>query len=181
LKRNEEPVGRALQVGILNAKEHAMSSEFETSDIFEIAVRIEENGINFYRYAVQIAGDEKTKHIFEFLAGEEEKHKNTFRSILSRIEYHTVPETYSGEYGAYLRNYVDNNIIFTKEIMDREMAAIKNELEAIDFARRRELDSILYYQEVKQFVSKDHHGDIDKIINEERNHFRMLSELKKNL
>jgi rubrerythrin len=158
-----------------------MGSEFEASDIFEIAVRIEENGINFYRYAVQVAGDEKSKRIFEFLAGEEEKHKDAFRRILSRIEYQAVPETFPGEYGAYLRNYVDNNIIFTKEIMDREMAAIKNQLKAIDFALRRELDSILYYQEVKQFVSKNHHGDIDTIINEERNHFRVLSELKKNI
>ena len=36
-------------------------SVFEASDIVEFAIRIEENGANFYRFAVQIAKDESTK------------------------------------------------------------------------------------------------------------------------
>ena len=156
-----------------------MSSEFEASDIFEIAMRIEENGSNFYRYAVQVVGDEEAKAMFEFLAGEEDAHKETFKKLLSGIERHDAPESYPGEYGAYLREYADNQLIFTKEIMDREMAGIKDTISAIEFAIRRELDSILYYQEIKGFISKHQHDEIDKIINEERKHFKILSERKK--
>ena len=158
-----------------------MGSQFEASDIFEIAMRIEENGSNFYRYAVQIATDKDAKEMFSWLAGEEDKHKVLFKDMLSKIETQVPPESYPGEYGAYLHDYADNNLIFKKEVMDAEMARITDTLSAIDFAIRRELDSILYYHEIKEFIAKDQHESIDKIINEEREHFKMLSEMKKRL
>ena len=37
-------------------------STFSASDIVEFAVRIEENGSNFYRYAVQLIKDEDGKN-----------------------------------------------------------------------------------------------------------------------
>ncbi len=156
-----------------------MGSEFEASDIFEIAMRIEENGSNFYRYAVQIADNQEAKALFELLAGEEDTHKEIFKKLLSGIERSDPPESYPGEYGAYLREYADNNLIFTKEVMDRELAGIKDAPSAIEFAIRRELDSILYYQEIKGFIAKSQHEEIDMIINEERKHFKILSEQKK--
>ena len=156
-----------------------MGSVFEASDIFEIAMRIEENGGNFYRYAVQVAKEEDAKEMFSWLAGEEDKHKALFKDMLSKIETHVPPESYPGEYGAYLHEYADNNLIFKKEVMDAEMARITDTLSAIDFAIRRELDSILYYHEIKGFIAEDQHESIDKIINEERKHFKTLSEIKK--
>jgi len=156
-----------------------MGSTFEAADIFQIAVRIEENGANFYRFAVQVARDEETKELFERLAEEEEQHKAIFKDMLAGVESHEPPEGYPGEYGAYLRNYADNNIIFSKEVMDREMAGLNDTLSALDFAIRRELDSILYYHEIKGFVTQSHHDAIDRIINEERKHFKLLSEEKK--
>ena len=39
---------------------------------------------------------------------------------------------------------------------------------------------ITTYQEAKQFVAPKYHGQIDKIIEEERKHFEVLSEVKKN-
>lgn len=158
-----------------------MNSEFEAGDIFEIAMRIEENGSNFYRFAVQIAANEEAKHLFERLAEEEDKHKEIFRTMLAGIERKQPQEGYPGEYGAYLRSYVDNSVIFTKDVMDRELAGIKDTLSAINFAIKRELDSMLYYHEIKNFVGKKHHEAIDGIIDEERRHFEVLSELKKNL
>jgi len=95
------------------------------------------------------------------------------------METQAPPESYPGEYGAYLHDYADNNLIFKKEVMDAEMARITDTLSAIDFAIRRELDSILYYHEIKGFIAKDQHDSIDKIINEERKHFKTLSEIKK--
>lgn len=156
-----------------------MGSQFEASDIFEIAMRIEENGSSFYRYAVQIAKDEDAKEMFNWLAGEEDKHKIIFQGMLSKIETQPPPESYPGEYGAYLHEYADNNLIFKKDVMDAEMARITDTLSAIDFAIRRELDSILYYHEIKGFIARDQHESIDKIINEERKHFKTLSEMKK--
>ena len=152
---------------------------FEASDIIEIAIRIEENGVNFYKFAEQIAKQEEAKKLFAHLAVEEVKHKKIFESIFAKMEKYNPPEGYEGEYSAYLRDYVDNNIIFTKEVMDKELAKVKDTMAALDFAIKRELDSILYYHEIKRFVPAAQHAALDQIIAEERKHFSKLSEVKK--
>ena len=59
------------------------------------------------------------------------------------------------------------------------MNEINNPYDAIEFAIGAELNSILYYQEVKKMVSEKNHEKIEKIIDEERKHFVQLSEIKK--
>jgi len=95
------------------------------------------------------------------------------------MEKNTPPESYEGEFSAYLRSYVDNNIIFTKEIMDKQLSNIKSTADALDFAIQRELDSILYYHEIKKLVPAGQHEAIEKIIEEERKHFLSLTAMKK--
>jgi rubrerythrin len=54
---------------------------FEASDIVEIAIRIEENGANFYKFAEQLAKQEEAKILFAQLAVEEfiiKKHSKAF-------------------------------------------------------------------------------------------------------
>jgi rubrerythrin len=154
---------------------------FQASDIVEIAIRIEENGASFYRYAVQIAKDEEAKKLFEMLAADEVGHEKTFRKIFAAMEKSAPPESYDGEYGAYLHDYVDNKLIFTKEAIDKELAKIKDTNSALDFAIRRELDSITYYHEIKRFVGESQHEIIDGIIAEERRHFVKLTDIQRRL
>jgi rubrerythrin len=154
-------------------------STFTASDIVEFAIRIEENGAHFYRFAVQIAKDEDTKNLFEKLADAELHHKKTFERILAAMDKTAPPEGYAGEYAAYLHNYVDNAIIFKKEVLDQGLTKVKDSLSALDFALQREMDSILYYHEIKGLVPAHEHGTIDKIIEEERRHVDMLSAMKK--
>src|SRR5450759_4659643 len=97
---------------------------FEASDIVEIAIRIEENGINFYKFAEQIAKQDEAKKLFSHLAQAEVTHKKTFEGIFAKMEKYNPPESYAGEYSAYVRSYVDNNLIFTKEVMDKELAKV---------------------------------------------------------
>jgi len=152
---------------------------FAASDIVEVAIRIEENGVNFYKFAEQLAKQQEAKELFAHLADEEVKHKKIFEEIFAKMEKSSPPESYEGEYSAYLRSYVDNNIIFTKEAMDKELSKVTDTIAAFDFAIRRELDSILYYHEIKKLVPAAQHGTIEQIIEEERKHFSMLTEMKK--
>ena len=151
---------------------------FDVSEIFQFAIRIEENGEKFYRYAARLTKDEVAKEMFNYLADEEINHKKTFEELLSKIDKYEPPESYPGEYFAYLRAYVDN-IIFTRELQDTELSMVKDTLSAIKYAVQRELDSILYYHETKKFVPTSQHNLIDRIIDEERKHFLKLLELKK--
>jgi len=154
---------------------------FTAGDIVEVAIRIEENGVNFYKYAEKIAGKEAEKKLFAQLAQAEVVHKQTFEKLFASMEKSSLPESYEGEYGAYLRSYVDNNLIFTKEIMDKQLAKIKDTNSALDFAIQRELDSILYYHEIKRLVSPSQHETLERIIEEERKHFLSLTDMKKSM
>ena len=154
---------------------------FDASDIVEAAVRIEENGANFYRYAVQLAAREETKTLFQMLAAQEVKHQETFAKILAGMDRNTPPEGYDGEYAAYLHGYVDNRLVFTAEAFATEMAKLRDESSALDFAIQRELDSIHYYREMRELLPADRRDAIDRIIDEEKEHFVRLSAIKKRL
>jgi len=151
---------------------------FAASDIVEVAIRIEENGVQFYKFAEQIAKQEDARKLFARLAEEEKAHKKIFEGILAKIEKYNPPERYTGEYADYMRSYVDNNLIFTKEVMEQELAKVTDTIAAFNFAIRRELDSILYYHEVKNLVPAAQHETIEQIIAEERKHFSCLTEMK---
>jgi rubrerythrin len=150
---------------------------FEAGDIVEVAIRIEENGANFYRFAMQIAGREETKALFRQLA----EHQKTFSELLAGMDRSIPPEGYDGEYAAYLHNYVDNRLVFRADELAGELGAVKDEASAVDFAIRRELDSLLYYREIRELLPADRREAIDRIILEERKHFMKLSEVKKRL
>lgn len=156
-------------------------SVFEAGDIVEVAVRIEENGAGFYRYAVQLAGNEETKLLFQHLAEEEVGHQRTFERILAGLKQSPPPEGYDGEYAAYLHNYVDNRLVFTKDQLTGEMARMRSEADALDFAIQRELDSIHYYREVQELLPEDQRPVIGQIIAEEKGHFKRLSEMRERL
>ena len=155
-------------------------SLFEPGEVFQFAIRIEENGEKFYRQMVQKFDEIKVKELFSYLADEEVKHKKTYEEMVSKIEKYEPFETFPGEYFAYLRAYVDK-IIFTQKEFDEEIANIKDINAALDYAINAELDSILYYQEVKNLVSENQRSTIDKIIEEERRHFVKLSEIKRTI
>ncbi|MBE0432890.1 ferritin family protein [candidate division WOR-3 bacterium] len=150
-------------------------SVFEPSEVFQFAIRIEEGGEKFYREMATRLDDAEVKSLFATLADEEVKHKKIYQAMVAKIEDYEPVESYPGEYFAYLRAYADN-IIFTPQRMEQAIAGINDAAAAIEFAIDRELDSILYYQEVKNLVPKNQHGLIDKIIEEERRHFVKLTQ-----
>lgn len=154
---------------------------FSAGDIFQFAMRIEEYGEIFYHKAALNAENEEVSRIFNRLADEEAKHKTIFQDLYSKVKDNRPAESYPGEYMANLRAFLDGKVIFIKESQEKELAIIKDTAFAIDFAIQRELDSILYYQESKQFVHENQQKLIDDIINEERKHFAVLSDLKKSL
>lgn len=149
-------------------------SVFEPSEVFQFAIRIEEGGEKFYREMANKLENTEVKSLFSALADEEVKHKKTYEGMVAKIEEYEPFESYPGEYFSYLRSYTDN-IIFTPQRMEEEMKKIKDATSALKFAIDRELDSILYYQEVKNLVPKNQRGEIDRIIEEERRHFVKLT------
>lgn len=152
---------------------------FSGGDVLQFAIRLEENGEAFYRRAAATADDRGVAELFSHLAEEEIKHKKIFQDLFSRVQWVEPAQTYEGEYLAYLKNYMDGKIVFSADSKD-ELPEINGTGAALDFAIQRELDSILYYQELKAFVAQKDFGSVDAIIAEERKHFALLSQAKKN-
>lgn len=148
-------------------------SDFDVSEIYQFAIRIEENGEKFYKYAANLSKTDEAKKMFNYLANEEVKHKETFERFLSKIEKYEPSESYPDEYFFYIRSYADN-IVFDQKKLDQEMHKVKDILSAIDFGIKREQESILYYQEIKNLIPKSQHEQLEKILNEERKHFLKL-------
>jgi len=151
---------------------------FTASEIVAFAARIHENGAHFYKYAIQLVPNEDAKDLFFELADEEMKQKENLDKIFAGMEQYVPPESYSGEYAQYLRSYIDNNIVFTKRAIDADLAAVKDACSAIDFAVRRELDSIHYYESIRRLVPESRHQAIDDLISEERKHYVQLTNLR---
>ena len=70
---------------------------------------------------------------------------------------------------------------FSDEALEKEFSMVKDTLSALNFGIQRERVSILYFLETKKFVPKSQQSVIDKIIDEEREHFMKLSKLKEGL
>lgn len=152
---------------------------FNTGDILQFAMRIEEDGEMFYRKAALNAEAKETRDFFNVMADEEARHKTVFSDMLKGIDVNPPAESYRGEYAAYLRDYIDGRVVFTKKEKGQAMSDSLDVAQAIRFAMGREVDSILYYHEAKQFIDKKHYAEIDKIIEEERKHFHKLADMQK--
>ncbi len=148
-------------------------------DVVNFAIRIEENGERFYREAAEIITNQPVKELFERLAEEETVHRKTFERLLSGLGDYQPPETYEGEYLAYLKDFIDGKAVFKDHPKIPQLAKTSSIAGALDFAIQREVDSILYYQEIKKFVGTRHTEAIDRIIDEERMHFAFLSKSRR--
>ncbi|MGD0658120.1 MAG: ferritin family protein [Syntrophorhabdales bacterium] len=148
-------------------------------DVVRFAIRIEEDGELFYREAAGLADNKEARALFARLADEEVGHRNIFQGISETLGGYAPAETYDGEYMAYLRDHIDGKAVFRGDLKGSLKATLASAISAIDFAIGREMDSILYYQEVRAFVPERQKEVVDRIIEEERKHFIMLSNARK--
>lgn len=158
-----------------------MANIFAGSEIVELGIQIEINGRDFYNTLAKQSKNQKAKAIFRHLAGEEEKHIETFKGILSSVEKYEPAESYPGEYFAYMSSLADK-YIFTKKDKGTGIAKnIKSEVAALELGIGFERDSIDFYENMKKAVPAYDHKVVDDVITQEQNHLKILSALKNQL
>ena len=158
-----------------------MVNIFAGSEIVELGIQIEKNGRDFYNTLVKQSKNQKAEDTFKYLAGEEEKHITVFQKILDSVHKYVPPESYPGEYFAYM-NALARAYVFTQNDKGEEIAKrIRSDEEAIDLGIGFEKDSILFYEGMKKVVPEYDHKIANQLILEEQNHLRQLSDLKKTL
>jgi len=154
---------------------------FAGSEIVELGIQIEKNGRDFYNALVEQLKNQKAKETFKYLAGEEEKHIAVFQNILDSVHKYEPPESYPGEYFAYM-NALARDYVFTQKDKGREIAKnVKGDKEAISLGIGFEKDSIIFYVGMKKVVPEYDHKIVDKLITQQQDNLRQLSELKESL
>lgn len=158
-----------------------MTNIFAGSEIVELGIQIEKNGRDFYNALVEQLKNQKAKETFKYLAGEEEKHIAVFQNILDSVHKYEPPESYPGEYFAYM-NALARDYVFTQKDKGREIAKnVKGDKEAISLGIGFEKDSIIFYVGMKKVVPEYDHKIVDRLITQEQDHLRQMSEIKESL
>ena len=158
-----------------------MGNIFAGNEIVELGIQIEKNGRDFYNTLTKQSKNPKAIEIFKFLAGEEEKHIKVFQTILEKTEKYESPESYPGEYFAYM-NALASEYVFTQKGKGEAIAKqIKADKEAVDLGIGFEKDSIIFYEGMKKVVPPYDLKIVDNLIAQEQDHLIKLLELKTKL
>ena len=153
-------------------------------DVFAMAVRIEENGRTFYTGAVEKSDDPAIKKLFQDLSLMEEAHIKTFRALRGRLPGSAPADSVWDPEGlaeSYLQAVADTHI-FTAEAAQVRLAEVATPVEALEMALQFEKDSMAFFTGMKEILpDAAGRSQIDALILQEMDHYRMLTAAKKRL
>ncbi len=158
-----------------------MAVFFSGSELLEVAVGIERNGMAFYQALADKTGNRDVKDIYDHLAGEEKKHLDTFQGMSDSLRQAKPPETYTEEYMLYLNSLVDSTVFSDVAEAQQKAGRVFDKIEAIDTGIQAEKDSILFYAELQNLVRERDCKVVLNILDEEKQHLRQLSQLRTRL
>ena len=152
-----------------------MTQIFNAGEVFEMAIKMEQNGSAFYRQAAETIKEEEHRRLLLSLAEMEVDHEETFKGLRQELAADN-PDYFDpdGEAAAYLKSIVDTEVFFKRDIDLSSMKSILRE------AIMAEKDSVVFYLGIKAMVPEETGKQkVEAIIKEEMGHIRLLSELLK--
>jgi len=155
---------------------------FNAGEVFNIALKIEENGRLFYETAAAKPFDEEIVKLFKNLAVEERSHKAIFQALLRDLPAGTTGQTVwdpDNELDLYLKMMADEHV-FNKDpqAIDQMVGGLSTPAEAIRMAMGFEKDTIVFFLELQSMTDDpESRGEISKLVNEERKHLAKLVDL----
>ena len=155
-----------------------MGKMFSGCEIVELAVQIEKNGKEFYTRLKALADNDEARGVFESLAKAEDRHIAVFRKIFDASCNYSPEGSFPDEYFSFM-NSLASSYVFTRADKAEELIeSIKTFREAVELGIELEKDSILFYEEMKRSIPESSHETVDRIIDEEKQHFKKLCDLK---
>ena len=145
----------------------------DIKDAIKTAIQMEKDGYSFYKKAAAQTESETGRDIFESLAQDEEVHLDVFQKMfeekIGREEWEDLVDS--------SKKYQDIPI-FPKDLKSVEGTNPDiNDIDAIRMAMDSEKEAIDYYTEIWTTVTDNEVKKIvDKIIEQERNHYYLLQQ-----
>ena len=158
-----------------------MANVFKGSEVMEIAIDMEQNGYRFYSGIASKMKGKTVKSVFEFLAGEEKKHEEVFKNMLSKIGKEDVPDALKEDYELYIKSVADSHIFAGPNFNKMMATASKKTNDAINAGIAFEKDSIIFFQEMLNYVPESQHKKVRALVDEEKKHLTKLIQLKDSL
>jgi rubrerythrin len=152
---------------------------FNASEVFQIAIDIEENGRRFYEKAMGLSDDHEVKAVFAALAQEEAGHLEKFKDLKSQL-----PEAASGdtvwdpenEVDQYLQMMADMNVFRSDVDMEEKLSLVGSVEDALKLGIQFEKDSIIFFLSMQEATAENKgRKSIDQLVNEEKEHLKRLS------
>ena len=156
-----------------------MANVFTGSQVVELAMQVEKSGAAFYEAARKTASTDEARRVFDYLISEERRHLATFQGMLSKLELVRPAQQYEGEWDAYLKVAAREHVFADQARAESIIAGIKSPADAINYAINFEKDSILLFFELSNLVAGGTRDVVMKLVDEEKDHLRRLSELKR--
>ena len=153
---------------------------FNEIEAAKIAQNMETNGLAFYRQAAAKTRNPKVRETFLQLVEDEKGHLETFEEleeILQARRNDGAGYTDDPELGAYIDRLLQTQVFCEKCTTGKMVAMASDDCEALAVGMQAERDSIVFYQEMLDFVdSKEARDAFDWILKEERKHLRILGD-----
>lgn len=159
-----------------------MAYFFHSSDIAKTAVEIERKGRGFYLRLVETAKTEKIRSLFKHLADEEAGHEQIFASLLERVGEVELPAwATKDEYSMYIQGLIESHALFSDKLVEKRMAALEDEKEAVMMAMNFEKDTLLFFTEMEKLVPDSEKDAVRQCADEERLHLYRLQNMLKDM
>jgi rubrerythrin len=161
-----------------------MMFNFNAGEVFDIAIKIEENGKLFYDRGREIIKDTRVQELFKELAQEEIKHKEKFEALKSQLPSSVTSATVfdpENELNLYLKMMADQHIFISSANVRSQVDQIKDAADALRMAIGFEKDSVIFFLSMQDATEGAKGKElIGTLVKEELDHLRRLSiELRK--
>jgi len=156
-----------------------MSVLMSEQEVFSMAMEIEKSGKAFYTTMIANAPDNMTKELFEYLAGEEQRHYDYFYK-LSKESGNIIIQTDDWEdISEYIKATTDSRFFIGEDKAIKAAKDAKDVLEAINIAIGFEKDTLLFFYELLNVTPEGSKKAAQAIVDEEKKHIMLLSEKRK--
>ncbi|MEN6302880.1 MAG: ferritin family protein [Armatimonadia bacterium] len=155
-------------------------ASFSAAEVYEMAIATERSGHTFYEAVAAAAKSDSVRKMMHYLAEAEQNHEDTFRKLRAGVGAYSAPETYAGEEQEYINALLQSRVMPDEETARRVVAEMTDDLQALDFALGFEKDTILFLYEMREIVPPAEQPQIDKLLQQEKAHVRLLQEFKTN-
>jgi len=149
---------------------------FSISEIFDLAVRIEKNGENFYRDALKKISNPILLSLLQRLADEEVKHREWFANKRETVKVKSDDLQLDEMGSTILQDILGDQSFSLKEADPSKIDKVEELLQlAVEF----EKDTILFYEMIKAFIEDaEALGHLEEIIEEENRHIHLLQDFQ---